>query len=113
MRPDSSINLTVWNSLRALRDDDSGGQAARARLTRRFNFIRQPVTVRVAQTQTQTQTRLTRKEKHNLACDFFASAPCSPLLLAQCGHAVVPAHEGLVGGEHAVFAGRLQESDLS
>lgn len=111
MRPDSCINLPVRNSLWALRDDDSGGQAARARLTRHFDFIRQPVTVRVAQTQ--TQTRLTRKEKQNLASDFFATAPRSPLLLAQCGHAVVPAHEGLVGGEHAVFAGRLQESDLS
>lgn len=39
-------------SLWALRDDDGGGQAARARLARRFDFIGQPVTVRAAQTQT-------------------------------------------------------------
>lgn len=64
--PECSINVTVWNSLWALRDDDGGGQAARARLARRFNFIGQPVTVGAAH----TQTRWTRKGRHNPASAF-------------------------------------------
>lgn len=66
--PDS---WTGWDSLWALRDDDGGGQAARAWLTWRFDFIGQPVTVRAVQTQTRLTQKKEKQDTVSLFNDFF------------------------------------------